>query len=46
MAGVVAAGTYFAWNTQTPVFAEAQQQAYAGTVEGLFIYILIHTLLQ
>ncbi|KAI7851297.1 chalcone isomerase [Circinella umbellata] len=33
MAGVVAAGTYFAWNTQTPVFAEAQQQAYAGTVE-------------
>ncbi|KAI9249180.1 chalcone-flavanone isomerase-domain-containing protein [Phascolomyces articulosus] len=32
-AGVVVAGGYYAWNTQKPVYAEAQQQGYAGTVE-------------
>ena len=39
-AGVVVAGTYFAWNTQT-VYAEAAQQGYAGSVEGLFTIISI-----
>ncbi|KAI8144454.1 chalcone-flavanone isomerase-domain-containing protein [Fennellomyces sp. T-0311] len=31
-AGLVATGTFFAWTSQTPVYAEAQQ-GYAGTVE-------------